>query len=223
MDRERHWEKTYRAKSPTEVSWYTPHLEESLRLIEEVANSDARVIDVGGGASTLVDDLLAVGHSHLSVLDISNTALELARERLGQRADLVNWIRGDVTSVELAPDSYDVWHDRAVFHFLLEEDDRKKYVANLVPSVVPGGHAIIGTFAPSGPERCSGLDVRRYDAGTLHAELGDAFELDAALEMTHVTPGGNPQRFAISRFRKRIAVNERLSNNSSSRPKIADR
>jgi SAM-dependent methyltransferase len=206
MDREAHWEKAYRSKSPTEVSWYTPHLEESLRLIEEVASPDARVIDVGGGASTLVDDLLAVGHSHLSVLDISGTALERARERLGARADLVNWIRSDVTSVELAPESFDVWHDRAVFHFLIDEMDRKKYVANLVRSVVPGGHAIIGTFAPNGPERCSGLDVRRYDASTLHAELGDGFELGAALEMTHVTPGGNPQRFAITRFRKRFAT-----------------
>jgi 2-polyprenyl-3-methyl-5-hydroxy-6-metoxy-1,4-benzoquinol methylase len=206
MDRESHWETTYRAKSPTEVSWYTPHLAESLRLIEEVVKPEAKIIDVGGGASTLVDDLLAAGYQNVTVLDISGTALELASERLGERAQLVNWIRSDVTTVELASESYDAWHDRAVFHFLLEEGDRKKYVANLARSLVAGGYAVIGTFAPSGPERCSGLDVRRYDASTLHAELGDAFELGTTLEMTHVTPGGKPQRFAITRFRKRLAT-----------------
>jgi SAM-dependent methyltransferase len=205
MDREAHWENAYRSKSSTEVSWYTPHLAESLRLIQEVAKPEARIIDVGGGASTLVDDLLAAGYQNVTVLDISGAALELARERLGQRAQRVNWIRGDVTSVELASESFDVWHDRAVFHFLLDENERKKYVANLARSLVAGGCAIIGTFAPSGPERCSGLDVRRYDASTLHAELGDAFELGAALEMTHLTPGGKPQRFAIARFLKRHA------------------
>jgi 2-polyprenyl-3-methyl-5-hydroxy-6-metoxy-1,4-benzoquinol methylase len=205
MDREAHWEKAYRAKGSTEVSWYTPHLAESLRLIEEVARPEARIIDVGGGASTLVDDLLAAGHENVTVLDISGTALELARERLGQRAERVNWIRNDVTTVELAPESYDLWHDRAVFHFLLDESDRKKYVANLARSLVAGGYAIIGTFAPSGPDRCSGLDVRRYDGSTLHAELGNTFELGATLEVTHRTPGGNEQRFAITRFRKRVA------------------
>jgi SAM-dependent methyltransferase len=201
VDRENHWENVYRAKSATEVSWYAPHLAESLRLIREVATPDAHIIDVGGGASTLVDDLLAAGHTDVSVLDLSSAALEAARKRLGNAADRVTWIRGDVTSVELPPRHYDVWHDRAVFHFLTDAGDRKKYVASLRRSLVPDGHVVIATFALTGPDRCSGLDVRRYDASSLGQELGDAFEPSAALETTHVTPKGVEQRFLVARFR----------------------
>lgn len=170
-----HWEKIYQAKQLTEVSWYRPHLEVSLRLIEEaVSNREAHVIDVGAGESTLVDDLLARGYRNLYALDLSATALNVAQTRLGAEATKVKWLCGDVRTFAFTPHQYDVWHDRAVFHFLTDADDRAAYVQQVGRAVKSGGHVIIATFGPEGPPRCSGLDVARYDA---EARLGPPFVL----------------------------------------------
>jgi 2-polyprenyl-3-methyl-5-hydroxy-6-metoxy-1,4-benzoquinol methylase len=197
-----HWEKVWGTHPHEGVSWYAPHLAESLRLIREVAPSDANVIDVGGGASTLVDDLLDAGFSHITVLDIAEGALSVARARLGGRASSVTWLPADVTTVSMPQAAFDVWHDRAVFHFLTEPADRDAYVHALVHSLKPGGWVVIGAFALSGPARCSGLDVVRYDAGSLQRALGPQFSLSAAAEQTHLTPDGRPQHFVICRLQR---------------------
>ena len=169
-----HWNKAYANKAPDQVSWYRPRLEHSLAVIERARlDRAAGIVDVGGGASTLVDDLLARGYSKVTVLDIAPNALEFAKARLGASAGAVRWLVGDVTSIELPPNEYAFWHDRAVFHFLREESDRGRYVAALRRSVRVGGHVLIGTFGPQGPERCSGLDVVRYSAEELSAQFGD--------------------------------------------------
>ncbi len=203
MTRREHWEKVWGTHPPEGVSWYAPHLAESLRLIEEVAAPHASVIDIGGGASTLVDDLLDAGYSRLTVLDISEAALAACRARLGSRAEAVTWVHADITTVVLPDAAYDVWHDRAVFHFLTDQADRDAYVTALERSLRPGGSAIVGTFALHGPARCSGLDVVRYDASSLQRALGSKFALTASAEQTHVTPGGKPQEFVICRFERR--------------------
>lgn len=196
MDPKSHWEKVYRTKRPTEVSWYRPHLDVSLQLIEEGARDrDAHIIDVGGGESTLVDDLLARGYHHLSILDVSSTALAVARERLGDRADQVDWLCGDVTRFAFARRAYDVWHDRAVFHFLTDAKDRAAYVRQVARAVMPGGHVIVATFGPEGPTRCSGLEVVRYDPDALHDEFGPSFRLVKHLTELHRTPAGSIQQF----------------------------
>jgi SAM-dependent methyltransferase len=196
MDSRLHWEGVYRTKQSTEVSWYRPHLDVSLQLIEEaVSGRAARIIDVGGGESTLVDDLLARGHRQVSVLDISSTALAVARQRLGDRAGDVIWLCGDVTQVALPRPGYDVWHDRAVFHFLTEKKDRAAYVRQVAEAVAPGGHVIIATFGPEGPGKCSGLDVVKYDADSLHEEFGLRFRLVKHLTELHRTPAGITQQF----------------------------
>jgi SAM-dependent methyltransferase len=200
MDRREHWEAIYGSRAPTEVSWYSAHLSGSLRLIREVAAKDASVIDVGGGASTLVDDLLGAGFARPTVLDISNAALLHARARLGDAAGQVSWIQGDITSVELPRSAFDVWHDRAVFHFLGTATDRAAYMRVLKASLKPNGHVVIGTFALNGPEKCSGLDVTRYDAEALGRELGAEFSLTANEAPVHVTPSGKAQNFLLCRF-----------------------
>jgi 2-polyprenyl-3-methyl-5-hydroxy-6-metoxy-1,4-benzoquinol methylase len=196
VDPKSHWEKVYRTKHPTEVSWYRPHLDVSLQLIEEAArNRDAQVIDVGGGESTLVDDLLARGYRNLTVLDISSTALAAAEERLGHEADKVNWLCGDVTTFPFGRHRYDVWHDRAVFHFLTDVKDRAAYVRQVAHAVNPGGHVIVATFGPEGPTKCSGLDVVRYDPSGLHHEFGPSFQLIKHQTEFHRTPAGSIQQF----------------------------
>jgi 2-polyprenyl-3-methyl-5-hydroxy-6-metoxy-1,4-benzoquinol methylase len=196
MESSAHWENVYRTKRPTEVSWYRPHLEVSLQLIEEAGGSrDARVIDVGGGESTLVDDLLARGYRDLSVLDVSSTALDVARERLGDKAARVDWLCGDVTTFAFAPHRYDVWHDRAVFHFLTDREDREAYVRQVARAVNPGGHVIVATFGPEGPTKCSGLNVVRYGPSALHDEFGPGFRLVKHLTELHRTPSGSTQQF----------------------------
>jgi 2-polyprenyl-3-methyl-5-hydroxy-6-metoxy-1,4-benzoquinol methylase len=173
VDAQRHWERVYRTKRPTEVSWYAPHLGVSLQLIEDGApNSDAAIIDVGGGEATLVDDLLDRGYCHVSVLDVSATALGVAKARLDDRAAAVDWLCGDVTTFPFSPHLYDVWHDRAVFHFLTDPKDRAAYVRQVAHAVKPGGHVIVATFGPEGPTKCSGLDVVRYDPEALHDQFG---------------------------------------------------
>jgi SAM-dependent methyltransferase len=191
-----HWEKVYQTKRPDEVSWYRPHLNVSLALIADATQSrDAHVIDVGGGESTLVDDLVAHGYRHVSVLDVSRTALEVAQTRLGRAADVVEWLCGDVTTLPLPQHRYDVWHDRAVFHFLTGAADRMAYVNQVAHAVKPGGHVIVATFGPDGPTKCSGLDVVRYDADALHDEFGAKFRLVQHLSEQHRTPTGNVQQF----------------------------
>ena len=202
MTKREHWEKVWRTHPPTGVSWYAPHLAESLRLIREVTGPGASVIDVGGGASTLVDDLIDAGYSRLTVLDISEAALSIARARLGERGGRVQWVQADITSAALPEASYDVWHDRAVFHFLTEQPARDAYVRALERGLKPGGWVIIGTFAPRGPERCSGLEVVRYDASGVQRALGTHFLLSAAAEQTHLTPDGRQQHFTVCRLQR---------------------
>ena len=178
MDPKAHWEKVYTRKAPDQVSWYRPHLETSLALIERAAAStSASIIDVGGGESTLVDDLLARDYQNLTVLDISQIAIDVTKQRLRTAAQRVRWLTGDVTKMTLEPRSFDVWHDRAVFHFLTSTQERRAYVENVARSVRTGGHVIVGTFGPEGPEKCSGLDVVRYDADSLHDQFGGTFRL----------------------------------------------
>lgn len=198
-----HWEDVYARKAPDSVSWFQPHAEHSLNLIERTGlGHDAAIIDVGGGASTLVDDLLASGHSDLSVLDLSAAALHAAQVRLGDAATRVNWIEADITEVELPAQRYDLWHDRAVFHFLTDPAQRRIYVDKVLRSVKPGGHVIIATFAEDGPENCSGLPVMRYGANALHAEFGAPFELLEHRREAHHTPAGVVQQFVYCYCRR---------------------
>lgn len=191
-----HWDEVYATKAAQSVSWYQPHAALSLDLIRRTgAGRDAAVIDVGGGASTLVDDLLADGYRHLTVLDLSAEALAIARQRLGAPADAVRWIAGDVTTVPLPDSHFDVWHDRAVFHFLTEPAQRRAYVQQVMRAVKPGGHVIVATFAPDGPLQCSGLPVMRYSADSLHGEFGAAFRLLEHRDEEHRTPAGKVQHF----------------------------
>lgn len=191
-----HWDTVYRTKAPDAVSWYRPHLETSIDLIQRVApDLSASIIDVGGGESTLVDDLLAKGYRNVSVLDISPTAIDFARKRIGDLAQRATWIVGDITQVVLPDQCYDVWHDRAVFHFLTAPEQRRAYVQRVAGSMKIGGHVIVATFGPEGPTQCSGLDVVRYDAKSLHGEFGRHFQLmESATEM-HQTPLGTTQQF----------------------------
>jgi SAM-dependent methyltransferase len=196
MDPKQHWETVHQAKAPTEVSWYQEHAARSMDFIRRTGVARAgRIIDVGGGVSTLVDDLLAEGYSDVTVLDISPAALDVARSRLGDAAARVTWIEADVLCADLPAGSYDLWHDRAVFHFLTEEADRARYVECVRRAVKPGGHVIVATFAGDGPTQCSGLDVVRYDPESLHGAFGDEFRLVDSAGETHVTPAGSEQSF----------------------------
>jgi SAM-dependent methyltransferase len=196
MDAKTHWEKIYSTKAPESVSWYAPHLETSLALIERAAGGTAAlIIDVGGGESTLVDDLLARGYRNITVLDISLVAIEATKKRLGSAAERVHWIVADITKVPLQAGAFDVWHDRAVFHFLTAADQRAAYVRSVAHAVKPGGNVIVGAFGPEGPAKCSGLDVMRYDAQTLHDEFGARFRFVESYKELHHTPLGVTQQF----------------------------
>ena len=203
MARKPHWETIYQQKRPEDVSWYQVHLNVSLSLLANAGLSrDSRIIDVGGGASTLVDDLLARDVKHVTVLDISGQALAAAKARLGEQAKRVTWIEADITQVPLLNASYDLWHDRAVFHFLTDAEDRRRYVATMREALKPGGHAVLATFSLQGPPRCSGLEVVRYSPDTLQVELGSSFRLVEAVEEDHKTPSGAVQKFVYARFQK---------------------
>jgi 2-polyprenyl-3-methyl-5-hydroxy-6-metoxy-1,4-benzoquinol methylase len=196
MDTQEHWERVYGTKAPDQVSWFRPHLLLSLDLIERAAKDrEASIIDVGAGASTLVDDLFAAGYRSLTVLDISKAAIAVAKNRLGDAANSIHWLREDVTKENFHPRSYDVWHDRAVFHFLTKPEERLAYVRNVAWAVKPGGHVIVSTFGLEGPEKCSGLDVMRYDAASLHHEFGPRFRLVESAKELHKTPFGTTQQF----------------------------
>ena len=198
-----HWEAAFQQRQPTEVSWYQPHLQRSLGLIHEAAPAkDAAIIDIGGGASTLVDDLLQEGFQDLTVLDISATALQAAKARLSAQADRITWMEGDILTATLPAQRYDVWHDRALFHFLLAPDDQARYVAQVRRAVKEGGTVIIATFGLQGPPRCSGLDVVRYSPQTLERAFGGVLRLVSSTTEQHRTPAGRIQEFLYSRFLK---------------------
>jgi ubiquinone/menaquinone biosynthesis C-methylase UbiE len=203
MQSKEHWEKVYTTKATDTVSWFQPHADLSLDLIKATGVShDAAIIDVGGGASTLVDDLLANGYTDLSVLDLSAAALTAAQMRLGLQASKVQWIEADVTKVNLPDYRFDVWHDRAVFHFLTSAEDRAAYVQTVFRAVKPGGHVIVATFAEDGPNQCSGLPVVRNRADELHAEFGEAFALLSHRKEAHHTPSGTVQQFVYCYCRR---------------------
>ena len=196
MPRRDHWERIYKAKAASDVSWYQPEAKVSLDLIRRTTpDLDAPIIDVGGGASTLVDGLLAAGYHQVTVLDIAGAALAVAQQRLGSRASRVTWIEADVLTAPLPAAGYAVWHDRAVFHFLTDPRDRARYVARVRESVRPGGHAIVASFAPEGPTQCSGLEVVRYSANAMHAQFGASFQLLDSVREDHHTPSGATQAF----------------------------
>ena len=204
MQMKTHWEQVYTSNPATEVSWFQEHSALSLQLIQGTGIGKAgRIIDVGGGASTLADDLLARGFGNITVLDISAAALHTAQERLGPHASQVVWMEADITTVRLPRHSYDIWHDRAVFHFLTRAEDRMRYVEAVRLAVRPGGYVIVATFAPDGPSQCSGLDTVRYSPDTLHDEFGAAFELVESTHEAHVTPFSTEQRFIYCSFRVR--------------------
>lgn len=196
MSTKGHWETIYQTKQPDKVSWFQREAMLSVSLIRRVApEPTAALIDVGGGASTLVDGLVAIGYRDVTVLDLSSTALALAQERLGLAASRVQWIEADVLSAALPREHFDVWHDRAVFHFLMEATERAQYVEQVRRSVKPGGYVLVATFADDGPTQCSGLPVARYSPGGLHREFGPAFRLVESVRQEHVTPSGSKQAF----------------------------
>jgi 2-polyprenyl-3-methyl-5-hydroxy-6-metoxy-1,4-benzoquinol methylase len=201
--RKNHWEDVYGEKAPTEVSWYQEVPETSLAYLRNTGASQLdAVIDIGGGASTFVDHLLDAGFTDITVLDLADRALEEARRRLGDRAASVNWVVADVTQFD-PQRKFGVWHDRAVLHFLTEPADRAQYVATLRSALDPGGHVIISTFAPDGPSKCSGLEVRRYTIERLQELLGPEFGLQEHRFEDHQTPMSSTQQFLYSRWVRR--------------------
>lgn len=200
MDRKKHWERIYTDKSPLEVSWYQAEPTLSLQLIHATKlDKDASIIDVGGGASVLVDRLYNEGFCNLAVLDISAKALDRAKDRLGDMTKEIEWIEADVTEF-VAPHQFDLWHDRAVFHFLTEAEDRRKYVEALKRTLRPGGHLVLASFAIGGPTKCSGIDICQYDSAKLQDELGGRFRLVDETGEIHITPTNHEQEFSYFRF-----------------------
>ena len=199
-----HWQTVYATKGEQQTSWFRPRLDESLRHVDALAiERSLPVIDVGGGRATLVDDLLARGFRDISVLDLSRAALDEARDRLGARGEAVHWIEGDITAVALPAAHYGLWHDRAVFHFLDQAGQRREYVAQARRAILPGGYLVVATFALDGPDKCSGLPVRRYDADGLAAEFADGFEPVATSHESHHTPFATDQSFTYVVLRRR--------------------
>lgn len=195
MEMQPHWSGIYQKKSAIDVSWYQEHLNLSVDLIRGTGiDPSAQIIDVGAGSSTLADHLLRLGYQHITLLDLSDEALQMTRDRIGQQA-AVQWIVGDITKVILPVHSYDVWHDRAVFHFLTDTQLRQRYIEQVQQALKPGGHIIVATFAADGPTQCSGLDVMRYDPASLHGAFGEDFQLISSTAETHITPWNSEQKF----------------------------
>lgn len=196
MQTSEHWEDVYRNKRFDKVSWYAPHLGGSLRLIEHLCpDKTAAVVDIGGGESTLVDDLLQLNYLDVSVLDISATAIDFTKQRLGAKAQQASWHVGDITLYDFGSKRFDLWHDRAVFHFLTDPAARHRYVELVRRAVKPGGYVLMATFGPNGPLKCSGLDVVRYDEQSLHHEFGEGFVMHGSELTQHHTPMGTDQQF----------------------------
>ncbi len=203
MSQRSHWERIYATRPSDRLGWYRPQLETSLAWIAELGlGSDAPIIDVGAGASTLVDDLLRAGYRRVTALDIAATALAVSRKRLGQRSREVTWLNADIRSADLPRGHYELWHDRAVFHFLTAPADRRRYLDQLRHALKPRGYLIVGAFTPAAPPQCSGLPVQRYTADTLRAELGAEFALQRQTEQVHRTPGGVEQQYLYCEFRR---------------------
>lgn len=204
MERKAYWDTIYQSKATTEVSWFQEHAETSLEwIIGTGIAADAAIIDVGGGTSSLVDDLLAHGCTNVAVLDVSGASLRAAQTRLGPEAGRVTWLEADITQVELPPAHYVIWHDRAVFHFLTAATDRARYISTATAALQPGGHLIIATFAADGPQQCSGLATARYSPEELRAALGAAFDCVKCIDRVHITPFGTQQKFTYCHFQKR--------------------
>ena len=202
-NRKKHWEHVYKKTSPTEVGWFQAYPEMSLKLINATGvNVDESIIDVGGGVSKLSKLLLEQGYRNITVLDISGESIEKAKTQLGDKSEIISWIEADITKFSFS-EIYDVWHDRAVFHFLTDAVDRKNYINSLNNALEKNGHLIVSTFGLNAPPRCSGLAVVRYNPETLHNEMGDNFELIESLDEVHVTPSGVRQEFIFCRFIKR--------------------
>lgn len=202
MDAKTHWDKVYSTKAPREVSWYKPHLDSSLALIERAASDRAAsIVDIGAGESTLVDDLVLRGYNNVTALDVSPAAIEFTRQRLGSKAEQVQWIVGDICNVELETRTYNLWHDRAVFHFLTAKEQRVAYVRQVLRAVKPGGNVILATFGPEGPTRCSGLEIVRYDATSLAKEFGQNVHAIENFTEQHGTPFGTTQEFLYCWFK----------------------
>lgn len=203
MDRKTHWEQVYATRMAEKLGWYKPRLETSLDWLEELQlDRSSPIIDVGGGASTFVDDLVDAGYESITVLDVADQALDTAKKRLGRQSELVMWLGGDITSYPLPPNRFALWHDRAMLHFLVEAGQRQAYRDNLLRSLKPGGYVLIGVFAPEAPPKCSGLAVERYDADSLARFLGEEFELVRQQQELHVTPGGVEQMYVYCLFRR---------------------
>ena len=205
MDRKDHWERVYQSKPDDRLGWYKPQLQTSLTWIRDLnLDRNATIIDAGGGASTLVDDLLEDGHRSITVLDLSAAALSQTKSRLGDRAVSVSWVVGDITTAELPANHYDVWHDRAVFHFLTNNQQQQRYRDSLLAALKPGGHLVIAAFAPEAPPKCSGLPVQRYSLDLLVETLGDELELLRHHKEMHITPGGVEQMYLYCQFRRGV-------------------
>jgi 2-polyprenyl-3-methyl-5-hydroxy-6-metoxy-1,4-benzoquinol methylase len=204
MNRKNHWERVYSGKPSAELGWYQPRLQTSMAWIEDLSSgADTPIIDVGGGASTLVDSLSDAGFRSVTVLDISENALSSARARLTNNADMVEWLNADITEADLPRHQYQVWHDRAAFHFLTKAGQQRKYRNRLLQALKPDGHLIIGTFALEAPPTCSGLPVQRYNPGQLSDAIGEAFELVRHQKEQHFTPRGIKQTYLYCHFHRK--------------------
>lgn len=203
MDTKDHWERIFSSKKPEEMSWTQLNAGRSIELIGLTGvGPESRIIDVGSGETVLIGQLVKLGFHHLTVLDISATAIATAKEKLGTTGEGIEWIVSDVLKADLKKGNFALWHDRAVFHFLTEQKQREAYAVKVRESLTPGGFAIIATFSLSGPEKCSGLPVMRYSCESLQTQLGNGFELIKCLEETHATPWGKPQDFVYNLFKR---------------------
>lgn len=202
MDKTHHWDNVYTTKLATEVSWYETEPTESLKLIlDAVGKTRGRIIDIGGGQSFLVDHAIGAGFAQVAVLDISSAAIEATKKRLGDKASLVRWVIADITRTE-SLGQFDVWHDRAMLHFLTDEQDRQHYVDLLRSTLPSGGYFVVGTFASGGPEKCSGLPIQQYDEASMRRFLGCDFQAVRSFERIHTTPAGKPQRFFLGVYQR---------------------